>query len=723
VAPQGSTEKTDRTFRFGPFELSEREGELRKSGVRIKLQEQPFRVLVELIANPGNLVSREDLHKKLWPSDTFVDFDVGLNSAIRKLRQALSDDAENPRYIETLAKRGYRFVAPVTGAAAENSERLDQPVSDVGANTEGLAHSHGEPATRAKTAAILMQQWILVVVLAAMALGLVVWQNRSRRIPTVEAVTQLTDDGQPKYPFLVTDGSRIYFTEGTYPIFRIAQVAIGGGLLGPISTTLRVPRVLGVAQNGSKLLIKSINDPLTTAAPLWQLPLPAGSARPLGNIQADDGSYTPDGRVLFAQNGDLFVAEGDGSSPRKLVSGMPGPVRDPSMSPDGSRIAFMVDSTPTTQTGLGVTLPAIFEANADGSGVHVLVPGKTDEWVARGTWTPDSKYLVFTRGNNRKFDVWAIPLKKQWFSGSRQPIQLTNGPLAYGASTVTPDGRQILVLGVKERGEVVHYDEATKQFVPLPSFLGISALDPTFSSDGEWVAYVSMPDHSLWRSRSNGTERLQLTYPPEQVIYPFISPDGRQVTYQSSRTLGGYIISMDGGAPKKVVDFNTSPLTWSPDSNRLVFNDYRAGGAQAKINVLDLRTGQISLLPGNQLGPMWIGPNKLIAARSTLKSFQIFDFATQNWSDLPNPEQELLQDWAQSPDLRYFYYTTGGQIPKVIRVHVADLKSEVVTTLKDLPRAQDAAGGTTISIAPDGSPIFTRNIGTQEIYALTVKWP
>jgi len=112
-------------FRFGPFELSERDGELRKNGVRIKLQEQPFRVLVELLANAGTLVTREELQQKLWPADTFVDFDVGLNSAIRKIRQALGDDADHPRYIETAAKRGYRFLVPVTkttGDAAVNSE-------------------------------------------------------------------------------------------------------------------------------------------------------------------------------------------------------------------------------------------------------------------------------------------------------------------------------------------------------------------------------------------------------------------------------------------------------------------------------------------------------------------------------------------------------------------------------------------------------------------------
>src|SRR5215475_15588349 len=132
-----STER-DRVFRFGPFELSEREGELRKSGVRIKLQEQPFRVLVELVANSGVLVSREDLHKKLWPSDTFVDFDVGLNSAIRKLRQALNDDADTPRYIETLAKRGYRFIAPVANAAAAPLALTPDSSSLVGDSTSPM---------------------------------------------------------------------------------------------------------------------------------------------------------------------------------------------------------------------------------------------------------------------------------------------------------------------------------------------------------------------------------------------------------------------------------------------------------------------------------------------------------------------------------------------------------------------------------------------------------
>src|SRR6516225_5991323 len=114
--------------RFDSFEVDLRTGELRKGGHRIKLQEQPFRVLSLLLRMPGELVSREDLHQELWPADTFVDFDHGLNSAIARLREALGDSADKPRYIETVAKRGYRFVAPLSNHVAVASP---SPASDV----------------------------------------------------------------------------------------------------------------------------------------------------------------------------------------------------------------------------------------------------------------------------------------------------------------------------------------------------------------------------------------------------------------------------------------------------------------------------------------------------------------------------------------------------------------------------------------------------------------
>src|SRR5467141_5456272 len=99
--------------RFGVFEVDLRSGELHKQSIKIKLHDQPFQVLAMLLEHPGELVTREQLHQRLWPSDTFVDFDVGLNSAIKRLRDSLGDSAEEPRYIETLPRRGYRFIAPV----------------------------------------------------------------------------------------------------------------------------------------------------------------------------------------------------------------------------------------------------------------------------------------------------------------------------------------------------------------------------------------------------------------------------------------------------------------------------------------------------------------------------------------------------------------------------------------------------------------------------------
>jgi DNA-binding winged helix-turn-helix (wHTH) protein len=102
-----------RTVRFGAFEVDLRAGELRKNGIKIKLQEQPFRVLVTLLEHAGNVVTREELRRELWPTDTFVDFEHGLNAAVKQLRDALGDSAEKPRFVETLARRGYRFIAPV----------------------------------------------------------------------------------------------------------------------------------------------------------------------------------------------------------------------------------------------------------------------------------------------------------------------------------------------------------------------------------------------------------------------------------------------------------------------------------------------------------------------------------------------------------------------------------------------------------------------------------
>src|ERR1700758_3845985 len=114
-----------RVVRFGAFELDLESRELRKSGIRVKLQEQPFLILEMLLDRRGAIVTREELKQKLWPADTFVDFDLSLNSAVKKLRQALNDDSDNPRYVETLYRRGYRFIGTVNGSSGNGAPHVE----------------------------------------------------------------------------------------------------------------------------------------------------------------------------------------------------------------------------------------------------------------------------------------------------------------------------------------------------------------------------------------------------------------------------------------------------------------------------------------------------------------------------------------------------------------------------------------------------------------------
>src|SRR4029077_10019882 len=127
-----NTASPTQVIRFGVFEVDLRAGELRKQGAKVKLQEQPFQVLQALLEKPGEIVTREELRKRIWPSDTFVDFDGGVNNAIKRLREALGDRADTPRFIETLPRRGYRFIAPVDGSSAATPTGQESPTREGG---------------------------------------------------------------------------------------------------------------------------------------------------------------------------------------------------------------------------------------------------------------------------------------------------------------------------------------------------------------------------------------------------------------------------------------------------------------------------------------------------------------------------------------------------------------------------------------------------------------
>ena len=522
----------------------------------------------------------------------------------------------------------------------------------------------------------------------------------------MESVTQLTDDGEPKQGKLVSDGSRVYFNEGPTGSWKIAQVAVTGGRTALIDTTVANPAIVGMASDGSALLAL-VRGPEFAGYPAWSIPLPAGEPRRLGNAEVQGADLFPDGRLLLVIERDFFVADKDGSNPRKLFSAS-GNVGAPSVSPDGKQIVFtMIDAS-----GTG----SLVELAADGAGSHTIVTASPDEKLGAGAWSSDGKYFVYRIEHGRGSDLWALPMQTGIFHRSTKPIRLTNGPLLYFSVRPSRDGKQIFAIGTKRRGELVRYDMQSHQFVPFLS--GISAIDTTFSRDGQWVTYVSYPDHSLWRSRSDGTERKQLTYPPMEVAYPSISPDGTKAVFETSSD-ETFMVSVEGGSPQKIERQHGGVGTsWSPDGNFLILASFLEGKHLGDKNTVemqtfDVRTGKTSPVPSTQVvfGVQWINQDTLVAANDTATKFLTFDFKTQKWSDLVAGN---FTSWYLSPDRKFLYFTTGGADPKVKRLRVADRQIETITSLKDLRRVVDSVemGGTQVNVAPDGSPVFTRDIGS-----------
>jgi Tol biopolymer transport system component/predicted Ser/Thr protein kinase len=594
------------------------------------------------------------------------------------------------------------------------AEATEAPAHVIGAQAASVQPSQQKPAAESARGSrpALTVKWVsLGLVGAVLVSTLVFWWTRPPAAPIVEAVTQLTDDGEPKpsWGYLVNGNGQIYFNEGTAGNLKIAQVEATGGATAFVLSGGTDRRILALSAEGSTLLTGS-GILYLDESPLWEIPLPAGEPRQLAGFEGQDASFAPDGRILLAQGGSIYLVQPDNSN-RKLLTKLEGVIRSPSISPDGQRIVFTLYSHSGQPN-------AIYEAKSDGSDLHSIVDGE----VCCARWSLDGSYIILTKRNQGRQDLWMYVMRAGLFQRSPNSIRLTNGPLSYEGPVVSQDGKRIFAIGTKQRGEVVRYNSTSKQFQPLLS--GISAFGITFSSDGKWVAYTSYPDHTLWRSRSDGTDRLQLTYPPMRVLYPFISPDGKRVVYGNpdSET---YVISMDRGMPQKVIAKDSLAANWSPDGNLLVFTDIH-DAAHLRLQILDLRTGSLSVVPDSQdlVGGQWITKDTLVARHLVTSKPMVFDVKTQKWSDLlPGATPPIFVNWAHSPDYKYLYFSTGGTEPRISRLRLADRSVETITGLKDLRQAVGPDGNTQLSVAPNGSPVFTRDIGTQEIYALTLRWP
>ncbi len=563
------------------------------------------------------------------------------------------------------------------------------------------------------------RRWLLTfsgLLMAAVGL-LVFFLIRPQPVPEVANYVQLTHDNQPK-ALVGTDGSRLYLGFArtiTYSAATgIMQMSASGGEPVRITAASTAILPLNVSPDGAEILVKD-NQGTDYRGELWGLPILGGSPRRLGGLVGQDAAWSPDGRTLvYADGSGLFLATNEGTQPRKLVS-LTGRGFYPAWSPDGSRLRFTVIDDKTRGNSL-------WEVSAQGTNLHPLFSGwhnPADECC--GKWTTDGKYFVFeSRGQ-----IWALSEAGTFLHRSTdKPIELTSSPLGLFTPLPSKDGKKLFVVGRTYRGELQRGESKPGSFTPFLS--GISAEDVVFSKDGEWLAYVSYPEGILWRSKPDGTQKMQLSSAPLFAALPRWSPDGKQIVfynYSAGEPGRIYEVSADGGSPQELLPADPEPKQdpdWSPDGDKIIFGSVPADKDSA-LRVLDLNTHRVSALPGSRglFSPRWSPDGRYIVAMpADSLSLVLFDSKSQKWSQLASA-RAAFPNWSR--DGQYVYFLRWLDNPAVLRVRISDREVEQVSDLTHLPTTGNI--GPWLGLDPDDSPLLLKDIGTQNIYALDWREP
>lgn len=591
------------------FELNVSAAELLRQGSRLKVQEQPLRVLQYLAEHAGQLVTREELQSHLWPDGTFVDFEHSLNTAIKKLRQVLNDDADNPRFIETVPRRGWRFIAPVEWVGF-------QVVTPNGAAAEGPARETAvvHPASTPWKPGTLIAVTLIVV---AIAVGVWVWVGFRANTATASAPTSVTPlttyPGSEADGMISPDGQKVVFAwdqgevgkERPYHIF-VKQIGAesplpltsGDGFSDAAPTWS--PDGAYIAFARTKLPL-DLNDP---TGEIMIMPALGGSVRTLTTVHlvsklgsqsgANMGpniSWSPDGKdIVFSdrtpdgQHFAIFKLSMETLQRTQITDPPVSMMGDsfPAYSPDGKTLAFVR----TTKESADVYSQPVSR------GTPTRISNENHVVVIGLTWTADGKSLIYGG-----FGVWEVPAK-----GGKSvqlfPATMAGGPNVRGNRLVYSDilweeniwstslegirQRSASSPGKKSEKELAASDLAEnwhKEFASTRAEEGLR-----FSPDGSRVAFQSTRtgNFEIWVSNPDGSNPVRLTtYNGPLTGSPRWSPDGKWITYDS-RPDGNsdiFIVSPNGGLPKQLTHDATDEVmpSFSHDGQRIYFGWDRDG--------------------------------------------------------------------------------------------------------------------------------------------------
>jgi DNA-binding winged helix-turn-helix (wHTH) protein/Tol biopolymer transport system component len=720
---------------FGLFEADLLTGELWKAGRRIRLQTQPFKVLAALLENPGHIVTREDLQLRLWGPDTIVDFDHSLGTAVNKIREALGDSADNPRFIETLSRRGYRFIAPVQVLSEPHTYLQEPPPTPPVAvpdplpapTAEAVVPAENELASRPAAAALPARNlpalwWGAAVLAVAVVAGGSYWLGARNGTAAPAHIEQVTEDGHlapglaplEDLAAAATDGIHLFASRIEGGNSQLVSVDLNSGVLTPVPTPEEVaaPSLGDLSPNGSRLLLRSH---LSSAAeqPLWVVPTTGGSALRVGSLLAHDATWMPDGETILAASGkSLYLVNSSGAP--QLYAQLPGEAFWLRWDPSGSVLRFTL-MDPALHTESLWQMRA-----ADKKATPLLEGWNHPASECCGVWSGDGKHYIFESQHGTRSNLWELR-----GNDARTPVALTDGPLSFRAPVAARSGDRVYFLGVGARSELQRFDPTSRQMLPERDFLA-HAIRVTYARDGQWVCWTDSTG-ILWRARADGTEKLQLTPTSLTVFLAQWKPDGSRLAFMArepGHVWSIYEVPAAGGPINELFHdtHNAADPSWSPDGSQLVFgrtNDVLGDDSPTRsLLLLDLAKDTVTPVPGSEglFSPRWSPDGRYIAALSlNLRGMRLLDVRTGVWSSLPVTS---AADPVWSADSRYIYFH-GSLDPgqPIVRINVDTRLAEQVVRLNTAEGA-DAADFVFGGLTPDNQPLVRARSVTADYYSL-----
>lgn len=547
-------------FRFGDFEVEFRAGELRRGDSRIKLGERPLQILAALLEHPGEVVTREELRQKLWPKDTFVDFEHGINTALMKLREALADAAENPRFIETLPRHGYRFIASVEIVGAQGGASATAPVNE-------------RRYSKRRWAVVAAGALLLVI-------GAVIGYHHFGKppAPPMHVVPLTSFPGHEVDARFSPDGNQIAFSwdgekEDNWDIY---VKLIGEETPLRLTTDPGEDRSPAWSPDGRYIAFCRHNkdEDATYVVPALGGPERKLHSTNLGSPGHPSVDWSPDGRYLAYSDrispsggfGIFMLSLENPDEMRALTS-----LRDPDaydtlirLSPDGRRMAF------TRHSGAH----DIYVVPLGGGEARRLT--HDNAWINGLDWTPDGANIVFSSnrlGGNR---LWKVRVS----GGEPEPLPV--GQEDAFSPSLSHDGHRLAYTHSSRDVNIWRYEvpQLSSQTTTPLKLIASTYMDLSqqFSPDGKKIVFASERSGSteIWVCDSDGSNPRQLTFFGGPLVgTPRWSPDGQQIAFDSNQ--GGnsdiYVVKADGGRPRRLTTGNYAEVapSWSRDGRWIYF--------------------------------------------------------------------------------------------------------------------------------------------------------